>query len=125
MEIKFEWKADHNPRNQLITIQETMQGGGQTRTIICPCGKTIKGSVREVNMKFKMHQKVCNDASDKNLPAFNREAGNYNGVHGMSLSRNGNPQVQHDLHSSIITDETIMGLIERQLLNQIQEERQK
>ena len=37
--------------------------GSQTREIICRCGFHISGSVREANMKLKLHEKKCEHCS--------------------------------------------------------------
>ena len=37
--------------------------GSQTREIICRCGFHISGSVREANMKLKLHAKKCEHCS--------------------------------------------------------------
>lgn len=62
--------------------------GGQRRTIKCPCGHTIVGSVREANGKHKLHLKFCVECKDlgSSLPAsatgFNKVQGNNNGWDG-------------------------------------------
>lgn len=62
-------------------------GGGQKRTIICGCGKHIKGSVREVLSRAKVHKKICDllDDTDLDRPFDYR----MNGMNGVNLTRRG------------------------------------
>lgn len=64
--------------------------GGQKRTIICGCGKHIKGSIREATSRAKIHAKVCDkiDITQLQLP-FDATM---NGLNGVGASRRGNIQ---------------------------------
>ena len=77
-----------------------MSGGGQRRTLFCPCGFVSKGSIREANMRFKMHQKKCvrTETNPASLP-FDALT---NGRDGMTTSRNGNT-VRLELQADIAT----------------------
>lgn len=62
-------------------------GGGQKRTIICGCGKHIKGSIREATSRAKIHGKVCDQLDITNLD-IPFEAG-MNGMNGLRPTRHG------------------------------------
>ena len=77
-------------------MAKTFNYGGQRRTIKCPCGHTIVGSVREANGKHKLHLKVCVECKGlSSLPisatGFNQVQGNNNGWDGYS----GNNRVEN------------------------------
>jgi len=61
--------------------------GGQKRTVVCSCGYQKKGSVREVNMVWKIHQKVCPDQTKITLGQFQTD----NSFNNVSTSKRGNP----------------------------------
>ena len=52
--------------------------GSQTREIGCKCGFAVSGSVREANMKLKLHMKKCNFHGD--VPVFNKNNAYKNGL---------------------------------------------
>jgi len=60
--------------------------GGQRRTILCGCGWQKKGAVREVNMVYKIHQKVCPNQVKLAIPEFYAGDNSFNNV---SKSKNG------------------------------------
>jgi hypothetical protein len=63
--------------------------GGQKRTVVCSCGYQKKGSVREVNMVWKIHQKLCPDKVNVNVTLGQFQTDNsFNNV---STSKRGNP----------------------------------
>ena len=69
--------------------------GGQTRKVDCKCGFHASGSIREVNMRLKLHMKKC----DHNciIPEYNKATAKINGElkcmnskmrHGFSITEN-------------------------------------
>lgn len=61
--------------------------GGQKRTVCCSCGYQKKGSVREVNMVWKIHQKICPNQTKFTLAQFDTN----NAFNNVSTSKRGNP----------------------------------
>jgi hypothetical protein len=55
--------------------------GGQTRNVICPCGYSVKGSLREVEKRIDMHTKTCPvcKCHIPELPEFNKDLAVDNG----------------------------------------------
>jgi len=86
-------------------------GGGQRRTLFCPCGFVSKGSPRDVNMRFKMHQKKC-DQTDTNPTSLPFD-GLTNGRNGMTHTRNGNLT-----HNEMETD-VVMTVLGQKFIYQI------
>ena len=90
--MKFwERKREHKlAERHFKKMTKTFNQGGQRRTLKCPCGYTIVGSVREANGKHKLHLKVCVECKDlgSSLPstAFNRVQGDNNGWNGYAGS---------------------------------------
>ncbi len=65
--------------------------GSQTRKFQCPCGYYVEGSIRESNMKLKLHNKKCEFGKNTfNIPKFNFENAEVNGI----LSAN-NSNIRH------------------------------
>ena len=57
---------------------------------MCGCGFVAKGSVREANMKMKLHAKRCEltgNVNDMVNSSFNSQT---NGLNGLRTTRNGN-----------------------------------
>lgn len=67
---------------QQLTMPKQFNYGGQRRTSQTTCGFTCKGSVREVNFKIKLHQRIClicEPCPNDSLDEFNKVAGMTNG----------------------------------------------
>jgi len=62
-------------------MPKTYNYGGQRRTSQTTCGFTCKGSVREVNFKIRLHQRVCPicEPTTDGLEEFNKVAAGVNG----------------------------------------------
>ena len=53
-------------------MPKSFNQGAETREIICPCGFHISGSVREANMKLKLHLKKCEYGKNNlTIPEYN------------------------------------------------------
>jgi hypothetical protein len=50
--------------------QKFVHTGGQTKTILCKCGFRARGSERDVNYKYKLHQTKCESCKMSN-PSLN------------------------------------------------------
>lgn len=85
--------------------------GGQRRTVLCGCGWQKKGSVREVNMVFKIHQKVCPNQIKVTLPEFDAGENAFNNVseskHGHMVKKAGKTITVHK--EGTMTEKFIKG----------------
>jgi hypothetical protein len=62
-------------------MPKSFNQGAETREIICPCGFHISGSVREANMKLKLHLKKCEYGKNNlTIPEYNKSNARNNGV---------------------------------------------
>jgi hypothetical protein len=64
--------------------------GGQRRTIEAGCGWRCVGHPQEVNKKYLIHKRYCNDCgeSEYDAPEFNKEGANMNGWKGVNIKQN-------------------------------------
>ena len=81
------------------------QKGGQRRTMEAGCGWRCVGHPQEVNGKWAIHRRYCNECREtqlEELPEFNREAGLMNGWGGIT---NRNQQPNRMLTTAVVEGE--------------------
>lgn len=63
-------------------------GGGQSRTLRCPCGWGATGSPREALGRLRLHARRCDEGQGmlRALPTFNADQARANGVAGANCS---------------------------------------
>ena len=59
--------------------------GGQNRKVDCKCGYHASGSIREVNMKLKLHMKRCEHNCV--IPEYDKETAKINGAYKCNNSK--------------------------------------
>ncbi len=86
---------------------KSMQLGGQRRTVVCGCGYFVQGHPTQINLRLRLHQKVCEYVeTDICLPAYNSKQAQRNGWRGCS---NGS---QHNMTANIFADNEMIGEVE-------------
>ena len=85
--------------------------GGQNRKVDCKCGYHASGSVREVNMKLKLHMKICEHNCI--IPEYNKETAKFNGANKCNNSkiRQAFYITKNSTNDKIIINEDLMATI--------------
>lgn len=77
--------------------------GGQKRTIILPCGKTIIGNPREADNKAILHRKYCQTCPDDKYKPSPFNSYN-NSIDNVTMSRQGNASKANKKIIRVIND---------------------
>jgi hypothetical protein len=83
--------------------------GGQRRTIECACGYRAQGHPTQINLRMRLHDKVCGAAGIDTvgtIPAFNYYQAYGNGWGGCSNGK------QHNMIGSVFSDKAVVGTVE-------------
>jgi hypothetical protein len=93
--------------------------GGQRRTAVIQCGYSVKGSLRDVEYKLKLHTRVCEWCKENNKELgktiaetpFNVNAAKINGWNGIQQNK-----VTKDKISNLIIDRSHNLVITRDVI---------